>query len=132
MKPLVTHLLLELRECSPKILNNLDRVRNALVSAANETEVTILDISFHEFNPFGISGIVVIAKSHLTIHTWPEYDYAAVDIFTSGDMINLEIATSFIIKTFGSKAPSIIEMKRGILVRENARSPREPLVSAPA
>ena len=55
-----------------------------------EAKATIIDVSFHEFNPFGISGVVVIAESHLTIHTWPEYAYAAVDIFTCGDIIKPE------------------------------------------
>ena len=77
-----THLLVELRDCNPKILKDLKKVKNALVSAAKEAKATIVDISFHEFSPFGISGMVIIAESHLSIHTWPEYSYAAVDIFT--------------------------------------------------
>ena len=81
-----THLLVELRDCNPKILKDLKKVKNALVSAAKEAKATIVDISFHEFSPFGISGMVIIAESHLSIHTWPEYSYAAVDIFTCGDL----------------------------------------------
>jgi S-adenosylmethionine decarboxylase len=72
-----THLLVELRDCTPKILKDLKKVRNALVSAAKEAKATIVNVSFHEFNPFGISGVVVIAESHLTIHTWPGYSYAS-------------------------------------------------------
>ena len=49
-----------------------------------------MDVVFHEFNPFGISGVVVIAESHLSIHTWPEYRYAAVDIFSCGDVLQPE------------------------------------------
>jgi len=81
-----THLLVELRDCNPEILKDLNKVKNAMVAAAMEAKATIVDISFHEFNPFGISGMVVIAESHLSIHTWPEYSYAAVDIFTCGDV----------------------------------------------
>jgi S-adenosylmethionine decarboxylase len=105
----------ELRDCNPKILKDLSRVKNALVSAAKEAKATIVDISFHEFNPFGISGMVIIAESHLSIHTWPEYAYAAVDIFTCGDLIKPEVASSFLIKEFECKTPSIVEVKRGIL-----------------
>ncbi len=125
MHALGTHLLVELRDCNPEILKDLKRVKNALVSAAKEAKATIVDISFHEFNPFGISGVVVIAESHLTIHTWPEYSYAAVDIFTCGDLIKPEIAARFLIEQFESKSPSIVEMKRGILSVVNEKLPHK-------
>lgn len=125
MNALGTHLLIELRDCSPEILKSLEKVRNALVSAAKEAKATIVDISFHEFNPFGISGVVVIAESHLTIHTWPEYGYAAVDIFTCGDIIKPEVAASYLIKQFECKNPSVVEIKRGILSHENKKLPHK-------
>lgn len=125
MHALGTHLLIELRDCNPDILRNLDKVRNALVSAAKEAKATIVDISFHEFNPFGISGMVVIAESHLSIHTWPEYGYAAVDIFTCGEVIKPEVAASYLIKQFKSKSPSIVEVKRGILSHNNEKLPHK-------
>ena len=125
MYALGTHLLVELRDCNPAILRNLEEVRDALVSAAKEAKATIIDISFHEFNPFGISGMVVIAESHLSIHTWPEYNYAAVDIFTCGDVIKPEVAASSIIERFECKNPSMVEMKRGILSHENVKLPHK-------
>jgi S-adenosylmethionine decarboxylase len=120
-----THLLVELRDCNPEILKDLKKVKNALVSAAKEAKATIVDISFHEFNPFGISGMVVIAESHLSIHTWPEYAYAAVDIFTCGDIIKPEVAASFLIEKFESRSPSIVELKRGILSHVNKKLPHK-------
>lgn len=119
------HLLAELKDCNPAILKSLDEVRDALVSAAIEAKATIVDISFHQFNPFGISGMVVIAESHLSIHTWPEYGYAAVDIFTCGDLINPQVAAAYLIKRFECKNPSIVEMKRGILSHENIKLPHK-------
>lgn len=121
MYALGTHLLIELRECNPEILKSLEKVRSVMVSAAKEAKATIIDISFREFNPFGISGVVVIAESHLTIHTWPEYGYAAVDIFTCGDVIKPEIAASYLIKRLECKNPSIVEIKRGILSHKNKK-----------
>lgn len=115
MHALGTHLLVELRDCNPAILKNLEEVRDALVDAAKEARATIVDISFHEFNPFGISGVIIIAESHLSIHTWPEHNYAAMDIFTCGDVIKPEVAAVYLIKRFESRNPSIVEMKRGIL-----------------
>lgn len=125
MYALGTHLLVELRECNPGILKSLEQVRSIMVSAAKDAKATIVDVSFHEFNPFGISGVVVIAESHLTIHTWPEYDYAAVDIFTCGDVIKPEVAASCLIREFGCKNPSIVEMKRGILSHKNVKLPHK-------
>lgn len=125
MYALGTHLLVELRECNPEILKSLEKVRSIMVSAAKDAKATIVDVSFHEFNPFGISGVVVIAESHLTIHTWPEYDYAAVDIFTCGDIIKPEVAASYLIKALGCRNPSIVEMKRGILSHENVKLPHK-------
>jgi len=120
-----THLLVELRDCNPEILKDLSKVKDALVSAAKEARATIIDVSFHEFNPFGISGMVVIAESHLSIHTWPEYGYAAVDIFTCGDIIKPEVAAHYLIDQFESKNPSIVEMKRGILSCSNEKLPHK-------
>ncbi|BCB95162.1 S-adenosylmethionine decarboxylase proenzyme [Dissulfurispira thermophila] len=125
MHALGTHLLVELRDCNPEILKDLSKVKDALVSAAKEAMATIIDVSFHEFNPFGISGMVVIAESHLSIHTWPEYGYAAVDIFTCGDIIKPEVAAHYLIAQFESKNPSIVEMKRGILSCSNEKLPHK-------
>ncbi len=96
-----------------------------MVSAARQAKATVVEVSFHEFNPFGISGMVVIAESHLSIHTWPEYGYAAVDIFTCGDVIKPEVAAQYLIERFESKNPSIVEMKRGILSCQNEKLPHK-------
>jgi S-adenosylmethionine decarboxylase len=110
-----THLLIDLKDCNPEVLDNLEEVQDAMVSAANEAKATIVDVSFHEFNPIGISGMVIIAESHLSIHTWPEYGYAAVDIFTCGEQIKPLEAAAYLIERFQCKTPSVVDMKRGIL-----------------
>lgn len=115
MNALGSHLLVELRDCNPAVLQSYEKVRSAMVSAAEAASATIVDVSFHEFSPFGISGMVIIAESHLSIHTWPEYGYAAVDIFTCGDLIQPAEAASYLIEQFESKNPSVVEMKRGII-----------------
>ena len=121
MNALGKHLLLEMKDCDKNILADLATVRNALVSAAQEAKATIVEIAFHEFSPFGISGMVVIAESHLSIHTWPEYGYAAVDVFTCGDLIKPEIAADYLVERFKCKNPSMVEMKRGILPTKDGK-----------
>ena len=132
MYALGTHLLIELKDCNPEILKDLEKVRNALVSAAKKAKATIIDSSFREFQPFGLSGILVIAESHFTIHTWPEYQYAAVDIFTCGDLIKSEVAASHLIKCFECQNPSIVEMKRGILSHKNKKLPHKVASDSPS
>jgi S-adenosylmethionine decarboxylase len=121
-----THLLVELRECNSKLLNDLKKVEDLMVSAAKIASATVIESKFHKFSPFGISGVVVIAESHLTIHTWPEYGYAAVDIFTCGDVLKPETAANYLVDKFQSKNPSVMEVKRGMLSLEG-RLPHKPL-----
>lgn len=119
-----THLLVELKDCTNlKLLNDVKKVEEALVSAAREAKATIVQTCFHKFSPFGISGVVVIAESHLTIHTWPEYGFAAVDIFTCGDTLQPEVAASYLIGKFKARNPSIVEMKRGIISNGDVKLP---------
>ena len=92
MHALGRHLLLELFDCDPDAINSLDIVKSSMVEAAKRAHATIVDVVFHEFNPFGISGVVVIAESHLAIHTWPEYRYAAVDVFSCGETLQPKVA----------------------------------------
>lgn len=128
MHALGTHLLVELQDCSnSKLLNDLKKVEETLVSAAKAAKATIVETCFHKFSPFGISGVVVIAESHLSIHTWPEYGYAAVDIFTCGETLQPEAAASYLIDKFQSQSPSLVEMKRGIISNGNVKLPHKNL-----
>ena len=115
MNALGEHLLLELKDCDKGVLNDLSFLRGTLLSAASQAGATVLGESFHQFNPQGVSGVVVIAESHLVIHTWPEYGYAAVDIFTCGDSVQAEKAAELLTEKLGSNNHSIIELRRGIL-----------------
>ena len=116
MNALGKHMLLELRDCNKELLNDLSFLQNALVSAAEEAGATVIDKHFHRFSPQGVSGVVLISESHLSLHTWPECGYAAVDIFTCGDSVNSELAAELLIKSLQSKGPTIMEIKRGVLI----------------
>ena len=117
MNALGRHLLLELFDCDSDAINNLEAVKSALVEAARRAHATIVDVVFHEFNPFGVSGVVVITESHLSIHTWPEYRYAAVDIFSCGDMLKPEVAARYLVEQFAAERTSVIEMQRGMFLQ---------------
>jgi len=83
--PLGTHLILELYDCGAHIIGDNSLLSEGLLDAVREAGATIVESVFHEFSPGGLSGVIVIAESHVTIHTWPERGYAAVDAFTCGD-----------------------------------------------
>ena len=116
MNALGKHLLLELNDCNREALNDIDFLRSTMLTAATESGATVLGESFHYFSPQGVSGVVIIAESHLSIHTWPEYGYAAADIFTCGDTVQPEKAAEVMVEKLGARNHSITEIKRGFLV----------------
>lgn len=115
MDALGTHLLLDLKKCNPESLDNIHRIKQAMVDAAEEAGATIVGESFHKFDPIGVTGIVAIAESHLCIHTWPEYGYAAVDIFTCGKVFKPRKAADLIIEFLQCAEPRITEIQRGLM-----------------
>ncbi|MBD5780954.1 adenosylmethionine decarboxylase [Pelagicoccus sp. NFK12] len=82
-----THILLELNQCPAALLLEKDTLETALVQSAEAAGATVVKPIFHQFSPHGLSGVVVIAESHIAVHTWPEHSYAAIDIFTCGDPV---------------------------------------------
>ena len=125
MHTLGRHSLLELFDCNLEVLKDLEAVKGALVEAARQAQATIVATTFHEFNPFGISGVVVITESHLSIHTWPEYRYAAVDIFSCGDGLKPDMAVSYLVKQFAAARVSIVELQRGVFAQRAALLPHK-------
>jgi len=114
MQALGTQILVELYECEPEKLNDRNNIEKTLTEAVKRSGATIVATTFHTFSPFGVSGVVVIAESHVSIHTWPEYRYAAVDIFTCGDNIDPWVIHDGIKNALGAKNTSVTELKRGI------------------
>jgi S-adenosylmethionine decarboxylase len=90
-----------------------------MVEAAKAAKATIVEVAFHKFNPYGVSGMVVIAESHLAIHTWPEYGYAAVDIFTCGEEIDPWLIHQKLVESLKSRRNQSNEVPRGVLNVKN-------------
>ncbi|MGD1900565.1 MAG: polyamine aminopropyltransferase [Phormidesmis sp.] len=115
MKSLGRHILVEFHGCSAEILNDIPRIEQGMLDAAAQAGATIISSVFHHFSPFGVSGVVVIQESHLAIHTWPEYGYAAVDLFTCGDSVNPWVSYDALKSAFEAAHGSAIEINRGQL-----------------
>ncbi len=108
------HILAELYGCDGDILNDQDYIEKAMVEASIITGAEVREAAFHKFSPQGVSGVVVISESHLTIHTWPELGYAAVDVFTCGDTVNPWDACNYLTEKFKAEHMTATEVKRGL------------------
>lgn len=113
MDALGRHILAEFFLCDRTLLNDTIQIEKIMCDAAVRCGATIVQSTFHTFNPHGVSGVVVIQESHLAIHTWPEYGYAAIDVFTCGQDVDPWIATEYLKEMLGAKEATTIELKRG-------------------
>ncbi|MCB0630670.1 MAG: adenosylmethionine decarboxylase [Saprospiraceae bacterium] len=110
------HWLIELQGCDPDQLGEVPLVEEIMRRAALTANANIVSGHFHQFSPYGVSGVLVIQESHLTIHTWPEHGYAAVDIFTCSPDLRVEAAITQLQLDFGAAAVERKMVERGIRV----------------
>ncbi|HHD83813.1 MAG TPA: S-adenosylmethionine decarboxylase proenzyme [Campylobacteraceae bacterium] len=115
MVALGKHILAEFYECDADAINDVRVVEETLLRAAREAKATVIGSSFHLFEPHGVSGVVVISESHLAIHSWPEYAYAAVDIFTCGEDVDPMVAFTCLKEHFGTQNATYQIVQRGQL-----------------
>jgi len=127
MKSLGRHLLAEFYGCDREILNDPDRIKEIMEEAAITSGASIVQSVFHLFNPHGISGVVVIAESHLAVHTWPEYGYSAVDIFTCGEEVDPWRAFHYLKERLRAGSTSTVEVHRGRIDSEGEGIRHKPL-----
>ncbi|HJV48902.1 MAG TPA: adenosylmethionine decarboxylase [Geothrix sp.] len=114
MTALGRHLLAEFTGCDTSALADLDLVTSAMLQAAKASGATIVTHSFHHFSPHGVSGAVIIAESHLAIHTWPEHGFAAVDFFSCG-RVDMDRGLAVLKAALGAKDEIRLELERGPL-----------------
>jgi S-adenosylmethionine decarboxylase len=108
------HILIEAYDCDPGILDDIEVVEETMVDAAFRAGAEVREVAFHKFSPQGVSGVVVISESHLSVHTWPEFGYAAVDVFTCGDTVDPMVAVDCVRDGFKARRALTSEVKRGI------------------
>jgi S-adenosylmethionine decarboxylase len=128
MHALGQHLLVELFGCNPDALKNLETVKLSMVEAAKRAQATIVSVVSHEF-PSGVKVFIVIAESHLSIKTWPQYRYAALDVFTCGDVLDPQVAASFLQEAFDAQC-IVTSFLRGIFPDAVGPLPHRPILTA--
>lgn len=106
------HLLAEYHGCDEELLQDPDRLEALLRRAAEEAGATVVQCVFHRYSPQGVSGVVVIEESHLSLHTWPECGYAAADFYTCGDS-RPERAHALLRRSLGATRSEVMELERG-------------------
>ncbi|MCB0851748.1 MAG: adenosylmethionine decarboxylase [Bacteroidetes bacterium] len=116
MEALGKQILIELYGCDAEQLKKVEEVEAAMLAFARESRATIISSHFHQFNPVGVSGVILIKESHFTIHTWPEYQYAAVDVFTCGDEMDLERGLVLFKEILQPSTVELKEVARGKMV----------------
>ena len=114
MQGLGRQLVVELFDCTPEILNDLKAVQTILLAVARRARATIVGSTFHQFSPFGLSGVVIMSAAHLSIPTWPEHRYAAADIFSRGEAFRPDVPVESVIEALGAQRVSVLEVQRGI------------------
>jgi S-adenosylmethionine decarboxylase proenzyme len=113
MKTIGRHLIAEYYGCPSPLLNEIDKLRGFMIHAAKTVGATVLGETFHSFSPQGASGTVVIAESHLSIHTWPEHGYVAVDIYTCGGL-DPRPGFEYLARMLEAKSYRVQEILRGL------------------
>jgi S-adenosylmethionine decarboxylase len=94
------HIIAELWGVEPQKISRVETVREILDSAINESGLHVVSSNFHQFEPYGVTAIYLLSESHLSVHTWPEYSYVALDIFTCGDDAPAMKAFELLLKEF--------------------------------
>ena len=113
MKTLGRHLLAEFYGCERGVLDDVEAVAAMLRDAAREVGATIVAEAFHRYEPHGVSGTLLIAESHLSVHTWPEHGYVAVDIFTCGGL-DPRAGFALLTRRLGARESRTHEIVRGL------------------
>ncbi|ADC48727.1 MULTISPECIES: adenosylmethionine decarboxylase [Alkalihalophilus] len=108
------HVIAELWGCNIEKLNNMSFIEQTFVDAALKAGAEVREVAFHKFAPHGVSGVVIISESHLTIHSFPEHGYASIDVYTCGDRIDPNVASNYIAEALGASTSEVIEVPRGM------------------
>jgi S-adenosylmethionine decarboxylase len=118
MRRLGLHLIVEMYQCNREKLDDLSFLERIFVEAAQTAGATVLKTGFQDFNPQGVSGMVIIAESHLSVHSYPEYGYAAVDVFTCGESVDTHRALDYLIEQLECKQHTVESLDRGTSIAD--------------
>ena len=108
-----SHIILDLHDCDADKLDDADYIKDMLEKAAIEAKAHIIQTILHRYQPQGVTGVCLVSESHLSIHTWPEYRFAAVDIFMCGKEGFPEKAREYIRNALEGEEGYVMAIPRG-------------------
>ena len=108
------HYIIEASGCDPKIIADANTLKRILLESAKVGEMDVRTVYFYKFSPQGVSGLIVVSESHISIHTWPEKGYAAIDVYTCGTKSKPEKAVNYILEQIKADYAHITEVERGV------------------
>lgn len=121
-KILGKHYLIDFYNCDNNVLSSVQNIEKIMNTASLKGNLHVVQKYFKQFLPYGVSGIMVLSESHFTIHTWPEYQYASVDLYLCSDDNNIEELIDYLTISFCSKKIKHVIIDRGIInFQEKAR-----------
>ena len=106
------HIIAEFLGVEKRKMEKTKVVKSILKKAIKNSKLKVISSCFHQFKPFGVSGIYLLRESHLSIHTWPEFEYLALDIFTCGSEKEAKNAFEILKKEFKPKKVKMKILKR--------------------
>jgi len=114
------HAIMDLSGCNPEILGNNALIQEILCQAAQIAKITIVGDLERHFEPNGYTAILLLEESHLSIHTWPEYNYVSVDLYSCNLNTDFEAVKTFLVNALGAKKTAYTLMDRGFFREKNA------------
>ena len=106
------HFIIDLWFCECDI-ENIELIKNKLIELVEKLNFNIVEAFFHKFSPYGLSGVIIISESHVAIHTYPEYEYVSIDIYTCNPNIDLKYIINDVVNIFKPKKIKIDVIDRG-------------------
>lgn len=109
------HYLIDFYNCDSNYLTSVTKIKKVMIEISKLEKFNVVKSCFHQFKPYGVSGVLVLKESHFTIHTWPEYRYAAIDIFLCDININVENGLKFLCDVFSTNDYKMRIINRGVI-----------------
>ena len=107
------HALADLYNCNNEILDDVEKIKEVIEISCKEANLNVVESIYHKFEPIGVSGVTILSESHITIHTWPEYNFASIDAFTCGTNMVPTLVCNILADKLKSMETNIKEYKRG-------------------
>jgi len=116
IKPVGLHIIADLQDIDESLISNTYVLQSILEEAVEYANLTKINSHYHQFYPKGVTGVILLAESHISIHTWPEHNLATIDIYTCGDITKAEICFNYIIEKLNATITNLHVIKRGFVV----------------